>query len=66
MTEPCEFKQFAVLKPGDSVLLTMREGRMFTVQQAEAIKAELKERFPGVTFTVMDGLELSAVLGSDR
>lgn len=53
--------QAVVLRPGDRVLVcTANE---LTVECGERIKDELARRFPGVEFTVIDGVTALARMG---
>jgi hypothetical protein len=50
-----------VLRPGDRVLVVTNNH--ISVERGTRIRDELEQRFPGVKFTVMDGVTVLAYMG---
>ncbi len=54
-----EARQIHQIKPGDRVLLSLRDG--YDADFVQRVAEQLKERFPDVEFTVLAGLDIVGV-----
>jgi hypothetical protein len=56
-----EVAEALILKPGDRVLLLLRDGYHWTREFVDQANRVLGERFPDVTFGFVDGVERAVI-----